>query len=74
MDIGPKPEPKIPTRTPVRHRVLRCERCRTYLFDVDLARCDPGSNATVVITLKCRNKKCRKANQVTVDLINEDPK
>lgn len=63
--------PAAPPR-PSRHRVLRCDRCRTYLFDIDLMRCDEGTRAQIIISLKCRNKKCRKMNQVTIDLINED--
>lgn len=67
--------PASPSKAgPVRHRVLRCERCRTYLFDVFLKRCDPGTNASLIITMKCRNKKCRRTNQVSVDLVNEDTK
>lgn len=52
--------------------MLRCDRCRTYLFDIDLMRCDEGTRAQIIIGLKCRNKKCRKPNQVTIDLVNED--
>ena len=67
-----KPAPK-PPRVPARRRVIRCDKCRSYLFDIDLLRCDPGTKACVLISLRCRNKKCRKPNQVTIDLVNNDP-
>lgn len=68
----PKSPPKLP-KTQGRRRVIRCEKCRSYLFDVDLLRCNPGTQACVLIMLRCRNSKCRKPNQVTIDLVNEDP-
>lgn len=78
LDNPPLP-PAISVASPqdkpvlARHRVVRCERCRTYLCDLFLKRCDPGTRASVLVTLKCRNKSCRRANQVDVDLVNEDP-
>jgi len=71
-----EPEPVKPVRapparnTPARHRILRCERCRTYLFDIFLVRCDPGTETSFIVTMKCRNKRCRRTNQVSVDLVN----
>jgi hypothetical protein len=69
---APQPKPKAPVQ-PARHRTTRCEKCRTYLLDIELLRCDPGSRAEVLISLKCRNKKCKHSNQVTIDLENTDP-
>jgi hypothetical protein len=66
-----KPVRAPPVRnTPARHRILRCERCRTYLFDIFLVRCDPGTETSFIVTMKCRNKRCRRTNQVSVDLVN----
>jgi len=66
-------KPTKPKRTPARRRVIRCEKCRSYLFDVDLLRCDPGTVACILVSLRCRNSRCRKPNQVTIDLVNDDP-
>ena len=81
-DLRPQPpkppdlSPPIPIVTgrdkPQRHRVLRCERCRTYLFDIFLVSCEPGTKTSFIVTMKCRNKGCRRTNQVSVDLVNED--
>jgi len=65
-------EDLISPKAPTRRRVIRCEKCRSYLFDIDLVRCDPGTQASVLIAMRCRNTKCRKPNQVTIDIVNED--
>lgn len=65
-------EDMFPPKGPSRRRVVRCEKCRSYLFDIDLVRCDPGTVACVLISMRCRNTRCRKPNQVTIDVVNED--
>lgn len=65
---------ELAPKAPVRRRIIRCEKCRSYLFDVDLFKCEPGTQAGLLISLRCRNSKCRKANQVTIDVVNEDSK
>jgi hypothetical protein len=65
-------EDMFPPKGPSRRRVVRCEKCRSYLFDIDLVRCDPGTMACVLISMRCRNSRCRKPNQVTIDVVNED--
>ncbi len=78
IKIKPNPEvinqlkKKSAERSPSRHRTMRCEKCRAYLFGLELLQCEPGSIACVLVSLKCRNKKCKHDNQVTIDLENTD--
>jgi len=65
-------EEMFPSSGPSRRRMVRCEKCRSYLLDIDLVRCDPGTLACILISMRCRNSRCRKPNQVTIDVVNAD--
>ena len=47
-------------------RTFKCEKCGGFLAHVELSEISPGAKAEFLIEMRCRNRKCKHHNSITV--------